>query len=111
MEYLRELLNDRTDDPFLTHFVKSTIFGPERDVPFLSRDFQPIRQDEIEREVSAYEAFARSFSREQATKHPLAYAVIPADGKFDFSYIDLWYERDEGERVGAYSLYRLRLRR
>jgi hypothetical protein len=110
MEYLRELLNDRTDDPFLTHFVKSTIFGPERDVPFLSRNFQLIRQDEIEREVSAYETFARSFSREQATKHPLAYAVTPADGKFDFSHLDLWYERDSGERVGAYGLYRLRLR-
>ena len=110
IEYLRELLNDRTDDPFLTHFVKSTIFGPERDVPFLSPDFQPIRQDEIEREVSAYEALARSFSREEAAKHPLTYAVMLADGKFDFSHIDLWYGRDAGERVGAYTLYRLKLR-
>jgi hypothetical protein len=109
MEYLRELLNDRTDDPFLTHFVKSTIFGPERDVPFLSPDFQPIRQDEIEREVSAYEALAKSFSREEAAKRPLTYAVTLGDGKFDFSHIDLWYERDAGQRVGAYTLYRLEL--
>jgi hypothetical protein len=110
MEYLRELLNDRTDDPFLTHFVKSTIFGPERDVPFLSQDFQPIRQDEIEHEVKAYESFEKSFSRDQAIKLPLGYAVTPSDGAFDFSRIDLWYERDSGVRVGAYTLYRLKLR-
>lgn len=110
-EYLRELLNDRTDDPFLTHFVKSTIFGPERDVPFLSQDFQPIRHDEIEREVSGYEAFVRSFSREQARQRPLGYAVAPSDGEFDFSHIDLWYERDPAERIGDYNLYRLRLRK
>jgi len=110
MEYLRELLNDRTDDPFLTHFVKSTIFGPERDVPFLSQDFQPIRQDEIEHEVKAYESFVGSFSRDEALKLSLGYAVMPADGEFDFTHIDQWYERDAGERVGAYTLYRLKLR-
>jgi hypothetical protein len=110
MEYLRELLNDRTDDPFLTHFVKSTIFGPERDVPFLSQDFQPIRQDEIEHEVKAYESFERSFSRDQAIKLPLGYAVTPSDGEFDFTHVDLWYERDAGARVGAYTLYRLKPR-
>jgi len=110
MQYLRELLNDRTDDTFLTHFVKGTIFGPERDVPVLSQDFQPIRQDEIEREVNGYEEFAGSFSRDHALKFPLGYAVIPSDREFDFSHIDRWYERDSGERFGAYTLYLLKLR-
>ncbi len=110
VEYLRELLNDRTDDHFLTHFVKSTIFGSERDVPFLSRDFQSIRQYEIEQEVSAYEVFSTSFSRDEALKHPLGYAVTLSDVKFDFSHIDLWYVRDGGARVGSYTLYSLKPR-
>jgi len=36
--------------------------------------------------------------------------VIPVDGSFDFSNIDHWYERDGGERVGAYVLYRVKLK-
>jgi hypothetical protein len=43
-------------------------------------------------------------------ERPLTYAVIPADINFDFSNIDRWYERDAGERAGAYVLYRLKVR-
>lgn len=110
MEYLRELLNDRAGDSFGTYYARSNIFGPERGVAFLNRDFQPIRQDEIEQEVGAYDAFASSFSRNEALKLPLGYAVTPSNGEFDFSNIDQWYERDAGERIGAYTLYRLKLR-
>jgi len=109
-EYLRELLSDRTDDLFGAYYARSVIFGPERVVAFLGRDVQSIRQEEIEQEVGVYESFANSFSREEALKHPLGYAITPSDGEFDFSHIDLWYERDAGERVGAYTLYRLKLR-
>ena len=109
-EYLRKLLYDRAGDAFGTYYARSTIFGPERGVGFLSKDFQPIRQDEIEHEVEAYGSFATSFSRVDALQLPLGYAVIPADAQFDFSHIDLWYERDAGERVGAYTLYQLKLR-
>jgi hypothetical protein len=108
-EYLRELLNERTD-VFLAWRAKSTIFGTERVSQVAGWDFQPIRQDEIEKEVSAYEAFADSFSHEQALKRPLTYAVTFADSMTDFTHIDRWYERDAGERVGDYTLYRLRLR-
>jgi hypothetical protein len=47
---------------------------------------------------------------QQALKRPITCAVTPADGKFDFTNIDRWYERDAGERVGAYTLYHLKLR-
>jgi hypothetical protein len=109
-EYLRELLNDRAGDSFGSYYARSNIFGPERGVAFLSQDFQPIRQDEIEHEVNAYESFVGSFSRDKSLKLPLGYAVTPFDREFDFSNIDLWYERDGGVRVGAYTLYRLKLR-
>src|SRR6266545_1699375 len=109
-EYVRELLNNRTDDIPLAYFAKSTIFGNERALLFLGWNTLAIRQDEIEQEVRAYEGFAKSFSREQAQTRPLAYAVTLADEPFDFSHLDQWYERDGGERIGGYKLYRLKLR-
>jgi hypothetical protein len=109
-DYLRELLNDPTADPYGTYYARTTLFGPERGVAFLNQDVQPIRQDEIEQEVGAYEAFASSFSRNEALKLPLGYAVTSSNIDFDFSRIDLWYEHDTGELVGAYTLYRLKMR-
>lgn len=108
-DYLRELLSGGLD-PFLSMRARSIIFGVERVTFVLGLDFQPIRPDEVEQEVKAYEVFATSFSREQAQKRPLMYAVTRVDDKFDFSRIDLWYERDAGQQVGGYILYRLRQR-
>jgi hypothetical protein len=106
-----ELLNDRAGDPFLTHFARSAIFGPERVMMFLGWDFKPILPQEIEQEAATYGAFVTSFSSEQAAKRPLTYAVILADNSFDFSRIDLWYERYDGELLGSYYLYHLSLRK
>jgi hypothetical protein len=92
----------------LAYFAKSTIFGNERALLFLGWNTLPIRQDEIEQEVSAYESFSRSFAREQALKRPLTYAVTFTGEAFDFSNLDQWYERDAGQTVGSYTLYRLK---
>jgi hypothetical protein len=109
-EYLRELLNERRD-VFLAWRAKILLFGTERVSHVVGWRFQPIRQDEIEAEVATYATFVDSFSREQAEKFPLTYAITPAETEFDFSHLDRWYERDSGERAGAYTLYRLQLRR
>jgi hypothetical protein len=109
-EYLGDVLNDHIDDLFLTYFAKSTLFGPERVLPFLAQDFQPISHDEIDHEVRAYGSFVDSLSREQILKRPVTYAVTVADSNFDFTNLDRWYARDSGERVGAYKVYRLKLR-
>ncbi len=111
-EALRQVLNGALDGSHdELSFAPSVIFGLERVYPALSSQFKPIQQDEIEREVQAYLTYANSFSREEALKRPIAYAVVPVDGSFDFSNLDRWYERDAGERVGAYDLYRLKLRK
>jgi hypothetical protein len=90
--------------------ARSLIFGHERTISALTSQFSPVQLDEIEREVRAYQAYVRTFSREEALKRPLTYAVVLANGNFDFTNLDRWYERDAGERVGAYELYRLKLR-
>lgn len=110
VESLRDALTDKTDDHQESYYSRSVIFGHERVLPVLSYQFQPIQSDEIEREVRAYAAYANSFSRAEALKRPIAYAVGPASGDFDFANLDRWYERDAGERVGNYTLYRLKMR-
>lgn len=112
-DFLRQLLNDRIDDPYLTYFVQSTVFGPERILLFLGQHTAPVSQPEIEAQVAEYATFVRSFSRSNALKRPMTYVITHAPdnfASFDFSRVDQWYERDAGERVGDYVLYRVRLR-
>ena len=90
--------------------VRSVVFGHARLFPGLSSQFKPVHPEEIDQEVLAYQAYANSFSREEVLKRPIRYGVIPAEGNFDFTNLDRWYERDSGERVGDFVLYRLRLR-
>ncbi len=110
-EHLLELLNERTVDSLLSLYARTAIFGNERVVPGLSFDFNPIHQEEIEQEVRSYQAYADSFSRDKVLLHPLAYIVTRVEPESDFSHIDRWYERDSGERIGDYNLYRVKLRK
>ena len=109
-DYLRSLLHDTADDKFLSYYTRSTLFGHERVLKILTPHFMPITLEEIETEARTYEAFVKSFSREQVARRPFAYLLVRADKEFDFTRIDHWYERDGGEKVGAYNIYKVRLR-
>jgi hypothetical protein len=109
-ESFRTALQDASDDLEMNFYARSVMFGYERVIPGLSYQFQPIQPEEIDREVQAYHAYSDSFSREQVLKRPIAYAIVPVEGNFDFTNLDRWYERDAGERAGDYALYRLKLR-
>lgn len=105
-----ELLYNRTDDLFLNYYTRSAVFGHERVLPVLSVDHKPIQDTEIEEQVRLYESYTAAFSREEALRTKITYVIVRAQSNFDFSLIDRWYERDAGERVGDYDLYRLKLR-
>ena len=110
-EVLRKVLHgtlDSSHDELST--ARSLVFGHERTIPALTSQFRPVQPDEIEREIRDYQSYANSFSRAEALKRPLSYAVVSTDGNFDSANLDRWYERDAGERVGVYTLYRLKLR-
>jgi hypothetical protein len=61
-------------------------------------------------EILSYTKYAESFSREHASNPRLSYVVTPISEETDLSNLDRWYERDAGERVGNFKLYRLKLR-
>ncbi len=107
---LREALKGNPTDQVMKYYARAAIFGHERIVPALASDFRPITDEEVESEITAYQSYANSFSRAEALKRQLTYVVISPDGSFDFSNIDRWYERDAGERVGEYVLYRVKLK-
>jgi len=91
-------------------YARAAIFGHERILPGMNLHFEPIKPEEIEEAIRDYQTYVDSFSRAEALKRPLTYAILLAEDKFDFTNLDRWYERDTGERVGDYVLYRLRLR-
>lgn len=110
VESLRNVLNDTSRDLPMNFYARSVMFSYDRVISGLNYEFQPIQLDEVERHLQTYQTFLDSFSREQARRRPLTYAIIPASSNFDFANLDRWYERDAGECVGDYILFGLKLR-
>jgi len=90
--------------------IAAAAFGHERVFPDLAVNVSPITSQDIANEVDHYQSYLTSFDRAQATLHPVAYVIVPANGDLNFSNLDQWYERYSGETIGDYRLYRVRLR-
>jgi hypothetical protein len=61
-------------------------------------------------EVRRFADYIAAFNRERAASLRLSYVIVHADFPFDFTRLDQWYERDEGEQIGKFKLYRVNLR-
>jgi hypothetical protein len=107
---LRNALRGDPSDPAMKYYARSALFGHERIKPALAAEFKPIEDEEIENEIKAYQDYAAAFSRAEASKRPLTYVITKVDTNFDFTNIDRWYDRDRGERVGDYVLFRVKLK-
>jgi len=70
----------------------------------------PIFPEEIMAQVDNYLSYAKSFNREKARLNRLSYMLVPVDRQPDFANVDRWYERDGGETIGKFVLYRLKPR-
>jgi hypothetical protein len=90
--------------------VVIALFGWGRNHDRLTVNAVPLTREEIAAEVNTYAQYITNFNRERATHPVLSYVVTDADGGFDFSNIDRWYERDAGERLGNFMLYRIKLK-
>jgi hypothetical protein len=85
-------------------------FGWERVIQGLSANWRPITKAEEEEAISEYQSYVDTFDTKRAASVELAYVIAPANVTTDFSRVDRWYERDVGERAGAYVIYRVKLR-
>lgn len=88
----------------------TALFGVERVITTLTPDPKPITVNDMRVEVRRYSEFLNSFSRERAADPLLSYVVAPTEAEPNYANLDRWYERDSGERVGIFVIYRVTLR-
>ena len=86
------------------------LFGWGRHTDRLTSVANPLTFAEIEEEARHFGEFRRSFNFEKASNPTLSYLVVPSDWQPNFTNLDVWYERDEGEVHGDYILYKVRLK-
>jgi len=91
-------------------YYLSSLIGRGRFNPRLSVNWQPIAADEVRGALDYYRNFVGTFDRRKASSPLVSYLLVSADDRLKLSNFDRWYERDEGERVGNYLLFRVRLR-
>lgn len=87
-----------------------TLFGWERANHNLTVNPQPVTDEEINAEIVNYSNYLAAFDSERAARPLISYIVTPEATQPDFSNLDRWYERDTGERVGKYIIYRVKIR-
>jgi hypothetical protein len=76
----------------------------------LRANWNPVTRDELRGALNTYKDYVASFNRERAERLPLSYVLIYNTQQVDLSRLDRWYERDAGETIGDFTLYRVRLR-
>jgi hypothetical protein len=90
--------------------AKISLFGWGRHSDRLSVDAKPLTYGEVADEVRRYAAYRANFGVKQASSPLISYVVVNSEADTDLSQLDKWYERDDGEFVGKYTLYSVRLR-
>jgi hypothetical protein len=88
----------------------SALLGRNRIDRSQSNTWKRVAPEEYESAQRAYLEFISTFNRETATHPRLALVLTSSDRTVDLSNLDRWYERDRGERIGKFILYRVKLR-
>jgi hypothetical protein len=88
----------------------TALMGRSRTDRSLTSIWKPISPEEYENAQRTFTNFVSSFDRERATHPTLSYVLTSIEQPIDFSRLDKWYERDSGERLGKFVLYRVKLR-
>lgn len=101
--HFESLDNDR-------RYYLSSLIGRARFNARLSVNWKPITPDEVQGALDYYASYVATFDRRQATTFRVSYLLVAADDSVNLSNFNRWYESDQGERIGKYLLYRVRLR-
>jgi hypothetical protein len=106
----RDFLSEKSNDAYMNFYAPSVIFGDERFLALLSAHSKHIEPSEIEEEVKAYQTYTNGFVRDKVLEHPIRFLVTRKDDPRNLNDLNLWYEWEEGEDLGLYKLYRVKLR-
>ena len=87
-----------------------SLFGWGRHTNRLTSEAKPLTYGEVAEEARKYGEYRRNFSLREATNPTISYVIIPKDWNLNFANLDLWYERDTGEKIGEYVFYRVKLK-
>ena len=90
--------------------IMSALFGVERVIPGLVPGEKPITIDEMRSAWRSYSEYVAFFSHDRAAHPTLSYVLVPTEAAPDLSNVDRWYQRDAGEKVGIFTIYRVKLR-
>ena len=90
---------------YLNSLIRRGRFNPR-----LSVDWKPVASEEVQGALDYYANFVATFDRARAGRPQISLLLVSSDHQFNLSNFDRWYERDQGERVGKYILFRVRLR-
>ncbi|HJR09091.1 MAG TPA: hypothetical protein VJ842_17660 [Pyrinomonadaceae bacterium] len=91
-------------------FIIYKLFGAEHALPRLATDYAPLSDEELGRAARAYADYVAAFTRDEAARPALSFVITSNASSGDLSQLDRWYERDAGEPVANYTIYRVRLR-
>jgi hypothetical protein len=111
--YFQFLYYLNVDDEGLDYLLKNdfvakiALFGWGRHTDRLSSEAKPLTYGEIAAEVKRYAAYRAGFNASNAASPRLSYAVVNAEADTDLTNLDKWYQRDQGEVIGKYTIYRL----
>ena len=87
--------------------VTSAVFGAERALPLLGGDSRPITSEEIRAEIASFAQLTRSIVSQNAYSPVVDHIIVPAEAEPDFTNLDRWYTRGEGQTFGLFRIYRL----
>jgi hypothetical protein len=86
------------------------LFGFDRLIDGLNPNAKPITVAEKNEELILFGRYVETFDKQRAANPRLSYLITPTVGGTDLKNLERWYQRDAGERVGKFTLFRLQLR-
>ena len=114
--YYQFLYYSNVDERGLDYLLKNdfisqiALFGWGRHTDRLSSDAKPLTYGEVAEEVARYSRYRSNFSRAQASNPLISYVIVNNESTNDLSVFDTWYERQNPENIGKYTLYTVKLR-
>ncbi len=114
--YYQYLYYSNVDEKTLDHLLKNdfvsmiALFGWGRHTDRLSSDAKPLTYGEIADETHKYAEYVKNFNVENAANPKISYVIIQNMSDTNLTNLDKWYQRDNGEVIGDFLLYRVKLR-